>query len=111
MSWIKKDDKVFVTTGNDKGKTGTVLAVSEDRILVQGVNIRKRHMKKTQKSQTSQIVSIERPIHISNVALCDKDGNKIKKVKVNRNNKKHIDLVYNAGDKEIVHRTLMKREK
>ena len=111
MNWIKKDDKVFVVTGNDKGKTGTVIGIKEDRILVQGINVRKKHLKKTQKSQASQIISIERPIHISNVALCDKDGKKIKKLKVNRKDKKNSDLTYNDGEKEIVHRTIKKREK
>lgn len=111
MNWIKKDDKVYVLTGNDKGKTGTVIGIKEDRILVQGVNVRKRHIKKTQKSQTSQVISMEMPIHISNVALCDNDGKKIKKLKVKRNAKKNSELTYFDGEKEIVHRTIKKREK
>lgn len=111
MSWIKKDDKVFVLTGNDKGKIGTVMGIKEDRILVQGVNVRKRHIKKSQKSQTSQVISIEMPIHISNVALCTSEGKKIKKLKVKRNAKKNRELTYFDGDKEIVHRTIKKRAK
>ncbi len=65
----------MVIAGNDKGKTGEVLAREEDRVLVQGVNIRKKHLKRTQQSQGGRIVEMEVPIHISNVALCDKEGN------------------------------------
>lgn len=111
MNWIKKDDKVYVLTGNDRGKTGTVMGIKDDFILVQGINVRKRHLKKSQKSQTSQIINIERPIHISNVALCDKDGKKIKKLKVKRNSKNNKELTYFDGDKEIVHRSIKKSSK
>lgn len=45
-SWIKKDDKVLVIAGNDKGKTGVVLACGADKVLVKGINVRKKHLKK-----------------------------------------------------------------
>ena len=76
--WIKKDDLVLVTVGNDKGRTGKVLFRGEDRVIVQGVNVKKRHMKRTQKMQTSQIVDKEMPIALSNVALATADGKKIR---------------------------------
>ncbi|NGX33598.1 MAG: 50S ribosomal protein L24, partial [Candidatus Anoxychlamydiales bacterium] len=71
--WIKKDDSVVVIAGNDKGKVGTVLSKNKDRVVVQGINMRKKHMKRTQKTQAAQIVEMEMPIHISNVALCSKN--------------------------------------
>jgi large subunit ribosomal protein L24 len=69
---IKKGDNVIVLTGRDKGKTGSVLrAFPEDnKVIVQGVNVAKRH---TRQSPTSQggIVEKELPIHVSNVAYVD----------------------------------------
>lgn len=75
---IRKGDRVLVIAGNDRGKTGEVLGRSEDRVLIQGVNIRKKHMKRTQETQGGRIVEMEVPIHVSNVCLCDKEGNRLK---------------------------------
>ena len=74
---IKKGDKVVVLAGRDKGRGGEVLKVipTEDRALVRGVNIVKRHQRQTQVNQESGIISKEAPIHLSNLALADpKDG-------------------------------------
>ena len=69
---VKKGDRVVVTTGRDKGKTGEVLGVmpKDGRVLVQGVNMIKRH---TRASQTQQggIIEREAPLHLSNVMLAD----------------------------------------
>jgi large subunit ribosomal protein L24 len=72
MANIKKDDNVIVITGRDKGKKGKVLKVfpKEDRALVQGVNVVKRHQRQTQKDQGG-IVSKEAPIQLSNIAHVD----------------------------------------
>lgn len=69
---IKKGDRVVVTTGRDKGKTGEVLAVQRDRnrVLVQGVNLVKRHQKPSQAAQGG-IIEKEASVHISNVAHID----------------------------------------
>jgi large subunit ribosomal protein L24 len=75
---IRKGDQVLVIAGNDRGKTGEVISRGEERILVKGVNVRKKHLKKTQQAQGGRIVEMEVPIHISNVCLCDKNGKKIK---------------------------------
>lgn len=71
---IKKGDTVMVLVGKDKGKTGEVLSVSpkENKVLIAGVNIVKKHKKPTINSQ-GQIVEVEKPIHISNVSLIE-DG-------------------------------------
>ncbi|HVU20632.1 MAG TPA: 50S ribosomal protein L24 [Rhizomicrobium sp.] len=69
---IKKGDRVIVTTGRDKGKKGEVLKVfpKEDRALVSGVNMVKRHQRQTQRVQGG-IVSKEAPVHLSNIAHVD----------------------------------------
>jgi large subunit ribosomal protein L24 len=81
MSNIRKGDKVVVITGRDKGKKGSVIKVfpKEDRALVQGVNVVKRHQRQTQ-TQQAGIVSKESPIHLSNIAHVDPksgDGTRI----------------------------------
>ncbi len=72
MSNIRKGDKVVVISGSDKGKKGSVLKVfpKENRALVQGVNMVKRHQRQTQRQQAG-IVTKEAPIHLSNIALTD----------------------------------------
>ena len=73
---IKKGDKVIVTTGKDKGKQGEVIRTipSENRAVVRGVNVAKRHQNQTA-AQEGGIVAKELPIHVSNLALRDpKDG-------------------------------------
>ena len=75
---LKKGDKVQVLTGRDKGRQGEILrAMPEDsKVLVQGVNMVKRHTRPSQTSPQGGIVSQELPIHISNVALVDPKGGK-----------------------------------
>lgn len=73
---IKKGDKVVVLTGRDKGRSGEVLKVlsAENRAIVQGINVAKRHQKQSQ-TQEGGIVSKELPVHMSNLAHEDpKDG-------------------------------------
>ena len=73
---IKKGDKVIVLAGRDKGRTGEVIEVrpSDDRALVRGVNMVKRHQRQTAQ-QEGGIISKESTIHLSNLAMADpKDG-------------------------------------
>lgn len=69
---IKKGDKVVILTGRDKGKSGEVVKVmtAENRVLVRGINMVKRHNRPTQQS-AGGIETKEAPIHVSNVALAD----------------------------------------
>lgn len=76
---IRKGARVLVIAGNERGKTGEVLTRGKDTVLVQGINMRKKHLKRTQETQGGRIIDMEVPIHISNVCLCDKDGNRLKK--------------------------------
>lgn len=77
MQKIRKGDTVVVLTGKDKGKTGEVLRSipKEDRVVVRGVNMIKRHTRPTQFSQGG-IVEKEAPLHVSNVAHIDPKDNK-----------------------------------
>jgi large subunit ribosomal protein L24 len=73
---IRKGDRVVVLTGRDKGRTGEVIEVrpDENRALVRGVNMVKRHQRQTA-NQEGGIISKEGPIHLSNLAMADpKDG-------------------------------------
>ena len=74
---IKKGDKVVVITGRDKGKSGEVLRVlrAENRVVVQGVNMVKRHTKPSA-GQTGGIIEKEAAIHVSNVAHIDPKSSK-----------------------------------
>jgi large subunit ribosomal protein L24 len=69
---IRKGDEVMVIKGRDRGKKGSVLRVitKESRVLVQGVNVAKRHTKQTP-NNPGGIVDKEQPLHVSNVALLD----------------------------------------
>jgi large subunit ribosomal protein L24 len=104
---IRKGDRVLVIAGNEKGKSGEVLATGDDRILIQGVNIRKKHLKKTQQSQGGRIIEMEAPLHISNVALCTKEGQKIKlRSKTTKSGER--EWVFEAGGKDVVYRSVKK---
>ena len=73
---IRKGDKVIVLTGRDKGRTGEVIEVrpTEERALVRGINIVKRHQRQSP-TQDGGIISKESSVHLSNLALADpKDG-------------------------------------
>ena len=72
---IRKGDTVKVIAGKDKGKTGSVLrTLSEtDQVVVEGLNVSKRHQKARNKSTAGQIIEKSMPIHVSNVALMEGD--------------------------------------
>ncbi|HEU4556976.1 MAG TPA: 50S ribosomal protein L24 [Longimicrobium sp.] len=72
-SQIRRGDRVKVIRGNDKGTEGTVIRVEPDknRVVVQGVNVRKRHRKPSATTPEGGIVEFEAPIHASNVMLLD----------------------------------------
>ncbi|EIM73292.1 50S ribosomal protein L24 [Nitratireductor rhodophyticola] len=76
MQKIKKGDNVVVLAGKDKGRTGEVVKVmpKEDKALVRGVNLVRRHQKQSAQAEGG-IITKEAPIHLSNLALADpKDG-------------------------------------
>ena len=81
MKKICKGDKVQVLSGNDKGKTGEVIEVlpKTQKIVVKGVNVRKKHVKPRKQGEEGGILSVECPIYASKVAVvCPKCGKAVK---------------------------------
>lgn len=78
---IRKGDKVIITSGKDKGKTGNVINVirAKSKVLVSGVNVVKKHTKPSATSEGG-IISKEMPLHISNVAHVDPKSGKATKI-------------------------------
>lgn len=106
---IKKGDQVIVTTGRDKGKQGEVLKAmpKENKVIVQGVNMVKRH---TRPSQTSAggIISKEAAIDVSNVALIDPETGKATRVAMKIIDGKKVRVAKKSG-KVIVGKTPEKK--
>jgi large subunit ribosomal protein L24 len=75
---IRRDDQVKVIAGKDKGKTGRVLRVDRKngRVLVEGINIVKKAMRKKRQEDRGGIAELEAPIHISNVMLMTRGGDR-----------------------------------
>lgn len=78
MLRIRKDDRVIVVAGKDRGKSGKVIKVLPDRqrAVVEGINIVKKARRRTRQEEQGGLIEIETPIHISNIMLVDKKGNK-----------------------------------
>ena len=80
---LKKGDKVVVIAGSNKGKEGTITKVLDEKVIIEGVNLRKKHLKPKNNNGTGEIIEQEAPIHASNVMIIDpktKKPTKIKKV-------------------------------
>ena len=79
---IRKNDTVIVLAGKDKGRTGRVLKVmpADDRVVVEGVNMVKRHTKPSMSSPQGGVIAKEASIHVSNVALRDPKTGKATRV-------------------------------
>ena len=104
MHKIKKGDEIVVIAGKDKDKRGKVLRVAKDRVLVEGVNLVKKHQKPNpQRGVQGGIIDKEVPVHISNVAIfnsitkkADRVGFKVlkdgKKVRCFKSNNETIDV-------------------
>ena len=87
---LKTGDKVVVIAGANKGKEGKITKVLDDKVVVEGVNVAKKHLKPKNNNGTGEIVEVERPIHRSNVMIVDPKTKKPTKIKVDfdKNGKK-----------------------
>lgn len=104
---IRKGDKVIAVAGNNRGQSGTVLNCAGDKVLVQGLNMRKKHVKPSQQNQKGGILEIERPLHVSNLRILSKEDAPVKlKVRVAKNGER--ELVYKDNGKDVLHRSLKK---
>lgn len=96
---LKTGDTVVVITGKDRGKTGKIMRVMKKttRIVVEKVNIKKKHIKKTQ-TRAGEIIHFEAPIHASNVMLVDPKSNVRSRVGYKRlDDGKKIRIAKNSG--------------
>lgn len=103
---IKKGDKVVAIAGNYRGMSGTVLSCKGEKVIVQGLNVRKRHMKGS-RDKKGEIVQIERPIHISNLKPCTGDGKPLK-LFVRKDAQGERKFYYLDGEKQVEYRSLKK---
>ena len=106
---IAKGDTVYVTTGNERGNTGTVIANFGERVLVEGLNVRKKHVKKSEQHPNGGIIEREAPLHISNLRLFVKEGKPVK-IKVKTDEQGQRQLYYKEGKEEVVYRQIKKRK-
>ena len=102
MNKIRKGDQVIVTTGRDKGKRGTVtLRVDDDHIVVEGVNVVKKHVKPNPlKGTTGGVIDKTMPIHQSNVAIYNAATGKADRVAIKVDGDKKV-RVYKSSGAEI----------
>jgi len=86
---IRKEDKVIIIAGKDKGKTGTVLKAmpKDNKVVVEGMNIAKKHIKPQNKNGKGQKVEIAMPIDASNVSLIDPKSKKATRVRLEKDPK------------------------
>jgi len=90
---VKKGDQVEVISGNFRGSQGKILAViqSKQRVLIEGVRIIKKHLRKSQDNPSGKIAEREGPIHISNVKLIEREKKAEKKASKEKKPKKETE--------------------
>ena len=99
MQKIKVNDDVVVIAGKDKGKTGKVtkLNFKQSNVLIEGVNLVKKAVKPTQESPQGGIFEVERPVHISNVAVVSPKTNKATRVRIENKDGKKVRVAVACG--------------
>lgn len=98
---IRKGDTVEVLSGNDKGKTGEVLEIipSKDRVIVKGINIRKKHIKPRKQGEEGGIIPVECSIHSSKVNVVCPKCNKATRIKIEKEGKEKVRICKKCGAK------------
>lgn len=97
--YIRKDDKIIVLSGKDKGKTGKVLKSipSEGMVVVEGVNIVKKHIKKNRSGKAGEVIEKSLPIDASKVALVDSKTGKPTRVRFEMKDGKKVRIAVKSG--------------
>ncbi|MDC3414631.1 50S ribosomal protein L24 [Aquibacillus sp. 3ASR75-11] len=97
---VKKGDKVMVISGKDSGKQGTILESypKKDRVLVEGVNVVKKHAKPSQDNPQGGILNQEAPIHVSNVMPIDPKSGEPTRVGYEERNGKKVRIAKKSGE-------------
>ncbi len=99
MRRLKTGDKVVVIAGTNKGKEGKIIRVLEDKVIIEGVNIRKKHLKPKNNNGTGEIVEREAPIHASNVMPIDPKTKKPTRVGIEIKDGKKIRIAKKSNEK------------
>ena len=109
---IKVGDNVRVITGSNKGKEGKVLQVlkNENKVVIDGVNVVKKHVKPNRQNESGGILEVEAPIHASNVKLIDKKAEKAEKKETKKAEKTAKKETKKEVKKETVKKTSKKKE-
>lgn len=99
---IKKNDNVIILTGKDRGKQGKVLRVltEDNKVLVEGMNLKKKHQRPRKQGEKGQVIDMSHPIHVSNVALYCTSCGKGVRMGAKLNGKKKVRVCKKCG-KEI----------
>ncbi|MDO8492027.1 MAG: 50S ribosomal protein L24 [bacterium] len=96
---IKKGDNVVVITGKDKGKTGVIgrALPKSKQVIIEGVNLKKRHQKARKQGSKGQILDKAMPIHISNVQIVDPKKGGGTRIKIERESGKRVRVAKKSG--------------
>ncbi len=97
---LRKGDKVIVIAGKDKGRSSTIVRVlpSKNMIVLDGLNLVKRHRRATQSTRKGQIVDKSMPIHVSNVMLADPKSGKPTRIKILRTDGVYQRVAVKSGE-------------
>lgn len=101
---IRLGDEVIALRGNEKGRSGKVLRINGDKAVVQGLNLKKKHVRRSEQNPRGGVVEYELPIHLSNLRLVVGDSQPVK-LKVRLDEEKNKQLYYvDAEGKSVDHR-------
>ena len=97
---VRSGDQVMVIAGNYKGARGQVLRAipSKNQVVVEGVNMRKRHQAPSQANPEGGIVTFEAPIHVSNVMLVDPSSNQPSRIRVKTDGDRRVRVFSSSGE-------------
>lgn len=98
---IRKGDRVVLLSGKDKGKSGIVMEVrpGEQRVLVEGLNLMKRHTKPRPPNEPGGVIERPAPIHMSNVSLIDPKDKRPTRVRIQEIDGKRVRIAARSGEK------------
>lgn len=104
---VRKGDTVIVMRGASRGRSGVVLSRTDEQVVVQGVNLRKKHVKASQEQPKGSIVELEKPIHVSNVAV-SVNGEAVK-LRIRENKDGERELYHGDDSKSSTYRSVKKQ--
>ncbi|MCH9616997.1 MAG: hypothetical protein SP4CHLAM5_06220 [Chlamydiia bacterium] len=102
MKRFKKGDPVIVIAGNNKGTEGTLEAIKGQKVIVKGVNMKKKHVKGDGSGKPGQIVEFEAPLNVSNIAYCVAGKGHKLRARVNEAGKKEIYTISSDKEEKVI---------